>query len=188
MFRSKDDATLVTEALGGSERAWHTLVRRYEKRLYNHAWRLSGNPDDAFDITQDVFMSVYRNLSTYTGRGAFASWLFRITTFRTTDHLRKRRASVVSLDSERSPAAAAPASEPTLALDHTRDNRDLLKMMTALPFEQRQVIELKFFQGFTFDEISRQLGVSTNTAKTRAYAALRKMKPAAMPGDAHQCL
>ena len=65
---------------------------------------------------------------------------------------------------------------PDINLDNTQSNRDITRLMIRLPLEQRQVVELKFFQSFTFDEISGQLGISSNTAKTRLYAALAKMR------------
>ncbi len=73
IFGKAPDEQLVKKALAGSERAWFGLVKRYEKRLYNYSLRMTGSPDDAMDILQDVLMSVYRNLSTYRGDGAFAA-------------------------------------------------------------------------------------------------------------------
>ncbi|MBD3649445.1 MAG: sigma-70 family RNA polymerase sigma factor, partial [Pseudomonadales bacterium] len=91
MLAGGNDYQLVDKALGGSERAWLTLIRRYEKRIYNHALRMTGNPDDAMDILQDVMMSAYRNLKSYRQEGSFAAWLFRIASFRSMDYLRRRR-------------------------------------------------------------------------------------------------
>ncbi len=62
-----------------------------------------------------------------------------------------------------------------------------MHLLARLSLEQRQVIELKFFQGFTFEETAAQLGISTNTSKTRAYAALRKLKPGAVSQGLRQC-
>ena len=63
-FGKTTDEQLIHKALAGSERAWFALVKRYEKRLYNYSLRMTGSPDDAMDVLQDVFMSVYRNLAT----------------------------------------------------------------------------------------------------------------------------
>ena len=91
MFGRKTDEELIAAALDGSESAWQSLVRRYEKRLYNHALRMVGNQDDALDLLQDVLMSIYRNLRNFRGDAPFVNWAFRITTFRCTDHLRKKK-------------------------------------------------------------------------------------------------
>ena len=170
MFGRNTDEQLVRSALDGSERAWSSIVKRYEKRLYNYSLRMVGNPDDAMDIMQDVFLSVYRNLAQFRGDGVFAAWLFRIASFRSTDYLRKRMRQFDSTD------------ETDFADEHAVDtssldtNEGVMKLMQALPTEQRHVVELKFFQHFTFEEIAGQLGISSNTAKSRVYAALKKMR------------
>ncbi len=174
MFAPKSDDQLIERALSGSERAWLSLVKRYEKRLYNYSLRMCGNRDDAMDILQDVLLSVYRNLNSYRGDGTFVAWLFRIASFRCIDHFRKKKFHTPIEDLEI--ADETEKNMPDINLTSAQSNRDIAMLMTRLPLEQRQVIELKFFQSFTFDEISGQLGISSNTAKTRLYAALGKMR------------
>lgn len=182
MFGTASDEVLIRRALKGSERAWLQLVRRHEERVYNHALRMSGNPDDAMDIMQEVFVSVYRNLSSFRGDSRFTTWLFRIAAFRCTDFFRRQRLRgdvLESTDIEDADAA------PDIALEALRDNRELTAMMQRLSGEQRLVVELKYFQHFTFEEIGEQLGISPNTAKTRLYTALQKMgrgQPVALAG------
>jgi len=167
----KTDKELITSALDGSERAWMRLVQRYEKRLYNYALRMVGNQDDAMDLMQDVLMSVYRNLATFRGDAPFGAWVFRIAAFRCTDHFRKRRFQQEEYEDQ-----ADIGSDPLLSIESVRHNGDIVKLLHRLPPDQRQVVELKFFQNFTFEEIGGQLGISTNTAKTRLYAALKKLR------------
>lgn len=174
MFSRKTDQQLIQRAIAGNERAWLNLVKRYEKRLYNYALRMSGNQDDAMDIMQDVLMSVYRNLKNYRGDGEFPAWLFRIASFRCIDYFRRRQFHMSSEDMEL--LDEARDNQPELNLTNAQSNRDMTRLMSRLPLEQRQVVELKYFQNFTFEEIGGQLGISSNTAKTRLYAALGKMK------------
>ncbi|MFT4714447.1 MAG: RNA polymerase sigma-70 factor (ECF subfamily) [Candidatus Azotimanducaceae bacterium] len=176
MFAPKTDEQLIAKALAGSEKAWIAIVKRYEKRLYNYALRMSGSPDDALDILQNVFLSVYRNLDSYRGEGAFVTWLFRIASFRATDFFRKKNFKVGSIEDEDEILDEMNLHQPEQALDSIQDNNGIAKIMAKLSTEQRHVVELKFFQNFTFDEISRQLGISPNTAKTRLYAALKHMR------------
>lgn len=166
------DEALVRRALAGSDGAWTKLVGRYERRVYNYALRMIGHPDDALDLMQEVFVGVLRNLPGYRGDGAFAAWLFRIAAYRCTDHLRSRRIAV-SLDEMGWDGADGGAVDTALPTDA---NQLIAKAMAALPTEQRHVVELKFFQEFTFDDIAGQLGISPNTAKTRLYGALRKLR------------
>jgi RNA polymerase sigma-70 factor (ECF subfamily) len=175
MFAPKTDEELIGRALEGSERAWLTLVKRHEKRLYNYALRMSGNPDDAMDILQDVLLSVYRNLGSFRGDAKFSTWLFRIVSFRCTDYFRRRTVEEPCADYN---AIADPddGALPDICLGNARDNQDVARLMLTLSLNQRHIVELKFFQHFTFDEIAGQLGISPNTAKTRLYAAIEKMR------------
>jgi len=116
-------------------------------------------------------MSVYRNLSSYRGDGVFSAWLFRIASFRCTDYYRKRARQFDSTDQ-----TDDFADENSLDGSELDVSQGLEKLIQELPTEQRHVIELKFFQNFTFDEIAGQLGISSNTAKSRVYAALKKMR------------
>lgn len=173
MLAPGNDQQLVQRALGGSERSWLALIRRYEKRIYNHALRITGNPDDAMDILQDVMMSAYRNLQSYRGEGSFAAWLFRIASFRSMDYLRRRRVTAHDAVDE---LPDQSSHSPDSLLGKAEDNEGIMKLMALLTMEQRQVVELKFFQHFTFDEIGGQLGISSNTAKSRLYSALSRMR------------
>jgi RNA polymerase sigma-70 factor (ECF subfamily) len=173
MLGEAPDDKLVSRALAGSTSAWNRLIKRYERRVYNYALRMVGNPDDAQDMMQEVFMGVHRNLPGYRGDGVFAAWLFRIAAFRCTDFLRRRRfhSSFDEADGDR-----ISPNEPQLEAMATHANEQISRALLELPVEQRHVVELKFFQHFTFEDIAHQLGISPNTAKTRLYAALKKLK------------
>ena len=173
MLRDVSDETLVKRALAGSDRAWTALVRRYDRRVYNYAFRMSGNAEDARDLAQEVFLGVFRNLGGFRGDGVFAAWLFRIAAFRCTDYLRRRRPTG-EFDETTAPPSDDPGPQDVAAMNRT--NQRILAALEALPAAQRHVVELKFFQQFTFEDIGMQLGISPNTAKTRLYGALKKLK------------
>lgn len=173
MLGSATDEKLVARALAGSNNAWHSLIKRYEQRVYNYALRMIGHPDDAFDLMQEVFMGVHRNLPGYRVDGAFPAWLFRIASYRCTDYLRRRRFHT-SFDEHDSPVRSTADPQEDAMVTHT--NEQIARVMRELPAVQRHVVELKFFQNFTFEDIAQQLGISPNTAKTRLYTALRKLK------------
>ena len=172
MTGDASDEALVRRALAGSDGAWTRLVGRYQQRVYNYALRMVGHPDDALDLMQEVFVGVLRNLPGYRGDGAFAAWLFRIAAYRCTDHLRRRR-PVEPLDESGWDGADGEAAEAVPWIDA---RAPITRALAVLPAEQRHVVELKFFQEFTFDDIAGQLGISPNTAKTRLYGALRKLR------------
>ena len=167
------DERLVKRAIDGSQAAWHGLIRRYDRRLYNYAYRIVGNPDDATDMLQEILVAVHRNLATWRGDGSFPAWLFRIAAYRCTDYLRRRRHFD---DIDAHPELETSQSGPEQFAELASINQKLVAAMAQLPTDQRIVIELKFFQQFTFDDIAQQLSISANTAKTRLYTGLRKLR------------
>lgn len=172
LFESTDER-LVARALAGSDTAWRALVARYQQRIYNYALRLVGNPDDAADLLQEVLVALHRNLPTWRQDGSFPAWLFRIANYRCTDFLRRRRPrdDVAMLDD-----LASEAEGPERVTQIAGANARIVRALAGLPLDQRLVVEMKFFQQLTFEEIADSLGISPNTAKTRLYAALRKLR------------
>jgi len=170
------DEQLIRKALHGNEKAWVKLVRRYEKRIYNYSLRMTGATDEAMDLVQEVFLSVYRNLPNYRGDGVFQAWLFRIASNRCTDFLRRRNnnplANLNSTDTETFHSTQSAEEDVT----RSQANKNIIKMLSVLSTEQRQVVELKVFQNMTFDEIEGFTGLSASTAKTRFYSALKNLK------------
>lgn len=169
----KSDEQLIQKALCGNSRAWMSLIKRYEKQLYNYALRMTGSSDDALDLMQEIFLSVFRNLSSYQGTGSFRGWMFKIAHYRCIEFYRRKKPNQ-GLDDV--PEAVCSLDGPEDLTHTTQSNNQLAKAMQSLPLSQKAVVELKFFGQFTFDEIAQQLGISTNTAKSRLYSALTKLK------------
>ncbi len=169
---NETDQKLIIKALNGSQKAWSKLVRRYEDEVYNHALRMTSSEADAFDLMQEIFLAVFRNLPGFRGDAKFRTWLYRIASNRAIDFLRKKKHPISAEEVE----AISGNDFPENTLHNSEQNKIIYAMMKQLPVEQRILVELKFFQQFTFEEMSRQLGISTNTAKTRLYSGLNKLK------------
>tara|TARA_Y100000588_G_C13946884_1_gene792511 strand:- start:434 stop:862 length:429 start_codon:yes stop_codon:yes gene_type:complete len=131
------------------------------------------HPDDAMDLMQEVFISVYKSLPSFRGDCSFNTWLYQIVHRRSVEYYRRRKHHQ-SLDGL--PEEACERSEIEANQQQSQQHNELKSMMNNLPWEQRLVVELKFFQHCTFEEIAEQLGISTNTAKSRLYSALGKLK------------
>jgi len=181
MFLTQSDTTLVQKALKGRAEAWDKLIRRYEKTVYNFALRMTSNREDAMDLMQEVFLSVYRNLGSYGQKASFSSWLFAIASRRAVDFYRRKKPSE-SLEDETT-LETDPGSNPFGEALRNQKNDKWMQLLNQLSHDQRIVVELKFFQDQTFEEMSQALGVSTNTLKSRLYAALKRIK--SMPEVAH---
>lgn len=172
MFEATE-AKLIKKAIAGKSNAWFALVNRYESSLYNYSVRMTGNRDDGLDLMQEIFISVYKNLPTYRGEGSFKGWIFKIAHYRCVEFYRRKKV-MHSLDDE--PECVDEGIGPRESLAVNQANQQLVTAMQMLPFEQKSVVELKFFGQFTFEEIAAQLSISSNTAKSRLYAALATMK------------
>lgn len=175
----QSDQTLIEAARSGSAAAWETLVRRHESRIYNFCRRFSATSDDAVDLMQEVFLGVYRNLDKFRGESQFSTWLFRIAHNKAIDLARRRHSeppsdSVVELSDDLQVTDQAIGPEESLGA--SQQNRRIQLLLAQLPAEQRLTLELKFYQELTFDDISVIENISPNTAKTRYYAALKKLK------------
>ncbi len=178
-----EDEALIAAALKGSAYAWEKLVKRYESKIYNHGLRLTGNSSDAMDLMQEVFLGVYRNLHRFRGDAKFTSWIFRIAHNKAVDMNRRKRLMMAPAkyseddagdEFERFPGKSD--LEPENKLGEKQQNVRVLKMLSELSRDQRSIVELKVFQSMTFDEIAELQDISANTAKTRFYSALKKLK------------
>jgi len=178
-----EDEALIMAALKGSVFAWEKLVKRYESKIYNHGLRLTGNPSDAMDLMQEVFLGVYRNLHRFRGDAKFSSWIFRIAHNKAVDMNRRKKLMTSSPkffaddgDDEFEKFPGKKELEPENRLGNQEQNVHVLKMLSELSSDQRSIVELKVFQSLTFDEIAELQDISANTVKTRFYSALKKMK------------
>lgn len=174
MFKRSDDV-LISQALAGKKSAWVTLVKRYEKGIYNYALRMVNNHADALDLMQDIFVALFRNLHTFRAESPFKGWLFKIAHYRCIEYYRKKK-PMQSLDDVPEQIDEQSGDCPEQLLFSQQQSSALIKIMQKLPIKQKLVVELKFFQQCTFDDIAHQLGISTNTAKSQLYSALDKLK------------
>jgi len=162
---------LIKKAIQGHAGAWENLVKKNEKAVYNLALRMTGNRDDAMDLTQDVFFDVYRKLSSFRQESSFSTWIRKIAYGKSIDFLRRQKESTqIQEDS------VISETDPHRDLIKSDQNRVVLDFLQQLTTEQRLIVELKFFQGQTFDEISQTMNLSANTVKSRFYAAIRNRR------------
>ncbi len=176
MFGLDNDEDLIGKALQGAPRAWDRLVRRYEKPVYNMAYRMTGNRQDALDLMQEAFLAVYRHLPSYRSEGAFGGWLLRIVSNRGVDFIRRNRQNPLRGAAEVDEEQVCGNSRVDADAEQSQLQKTLWQQMQRLSPEQRQMVELKFFQHLTFEEIAERIGIPENTAKTRLYTALRVLR------------
>ncbi len=169
------DERLVRRALENNKQAWLQLVQRYEGLVFNYALRMSGSRDDAMDLMQDVFLSLFRNLAGWRGESSFKNWLMKIAHHRCIEHFRRRREFADEHDFEQQ-ESELDWHNPEAVYQGQQRTQKLVAAMQELPLEQRIVVELKFFQHLKLQEMSQQLDVPLNTVKSRLYKAVERLQ------------
>lgn len=167
-----DDAELVRRCLGGDTTAWEEVVRTHTRRVYNLCYRFTANREEAQDLTQEVFLRVFRTLKSYDARqGALGVWLHRMARNLLIDHYRATRheRKGVSLEEEierlEQKESAAPAPDRTVALGELSDT--VQNALARLSPELREAIILRDLQGLEYREIAQVLDVPEGTVKSR---------------------
>lgn len=179
------DELLVERARRGDVDAFEQLIGLHEKRVYNYAYRLTGNHEDAKDMAQEAFVRVYTSLPDFRGDSSFATWLFRIVYNASLDELRKRnRQKVVSLnepvvagdDEPISRELAGDEVGPEEALERVEIQRAVQESIATLDEEYRAVIVMRDIQGFSYNEIADKLEINLGTVKSRLNRARNALK------------
>ena len=156
---------------------WEEVVRNHSARVYRLAYRLTGNQHDAEDLTQEVFVRVFRSLSSYTP-GTFEGWLHRITTNLFLDLVRRRariRFDALPDDAERLPSRDRG---PAQLYDDTHFEADVQAALDALPPDFRAAVVLCDLEGLTYEEIAAVLGIKIGTVRSRIHRGRSQLRAA----------
>jgi RNA polymerase sigma-70 factor, ECF subfamily len=176
-------------AQGWTAPSWEQVVREHSARVYRLAYRLSGNAQDAEDLTQDTFIRVFRSLASYQP-GTFEGWLHRITTNLFLDMVRRRqriRFDALPDDTEKL-AGSAPSPEQVYVDTHL--DPQIQAALDALQPEFRAAVVLCDIEGLTYEEIAATLGIKLGTVRSRIHRgrvqlreALAHLDPNRQPAD-----
>lgn len=169
-----DDVTLVRQCLSGNERAFESLLDRYQGRIFNAVLRMVQDWDDARDLTQTVFAKAYENLSRYDPDYKFFSWIYRIAMNESLNFVERRGRHARVTDGQ-------PMSDPVSDVDVHREavtNRDLREALNDLKPEYRSAVILKHILGCSYREMSFILDLPEKTVKSRLYTARELLRRA----------
>ena len=169
-----NDEQLVEAFRQGDPEGFRVLVRRYQEAMYRFAYRMAGNPMDADDLTQEIFLRVYRHLGKFRGEASFRTWLYRVARSRIANF--RRRAALDRLLLKKTPARgpeAEPGEDPLVRKEETARLRE---MIASLPDRQRLTLVLKFYQGLKYRQIAEVMECSVGTAKANLFHAVRALR------------
>ncbi len=157
---------------------WEEIVRQHSARVYRLAYRLTGNSHDAEDLTQEVFVRVFRSLPSYTP-GTFEGWLHRITTNLFLDMARRRqRIRFEGLGDDTAQRLRGGEPTPAQAFDERHLDGDIQAALKALAPEYRAAVVLCDIEGLSYEEIADTLGVKLGTVRSRIHRGRAQLRTA----------
>jgi RNA polymerase sigma-70 factor, ECF subfamily len=178
------EAALIQRCVAGEEVACAELVAGHERMVYSLALHLLGDRDEALDLSQEVFLRVFRTIGSFRGQSALRTWIYRIVINQARNRQRfwrrRRRSDQVSLDQH-----VAEHGDLTQPGDGTSPHRALARKELAsrlwsalndLPFDQRTVIVLREIDGLSYEDIAFSLGVAVGTVKSRLTRARQELR------------
>jgi RNA polymerase sigma-70 factor, ECF subfamily len=169
-----EDMALVERCRSGDLAAFEELYRAHAGKLFSVACRMVGNPADAEDLLQEIFLSAHRKLDGFRGDSALGTWLYRLATNHCLDHLRSRAARMNqltdALDDEPGQAAGRNLAEQTVT------KMDLERALARLPEGCRAAFVLHDVQGLEHREVAEVLGVAEGTSKSQVHKARQRLR------------
>jgi RNA polymerase sigma-70 factor (ECF subfamily) len=174
-----EDVALIRRMCDADETALGALYDRWMRPLYSLVFHLLKDADEAEDVVEETFWQAWRKASSYEpSRGAVSTWLLTIGRRRALDRLRakSRRREESMTHTKELADVASPASDPSQALESSERRSHVLAALQDLPDEQREVLELGYFQGLSQTEIADMTGQPLGTVKTRMRLAMQKLK------------
>jgi RNA polymerase sigma-70 factor, ECF subfamily len=177
------EASLVARCAEGDETACAELVTEHQRMVFQLAYHLLGDRDEALDVSQDVFLRVFRTLSQFRGQSQLRTWIYRIVVNQARNRQRwwrrRQRARQVSLD-EHVALHGDPAGTEQVAPDRLLAQKELARRLwqalEALPFEQKTVVVLREVDGLSYDDIAFSLNVTLGTVKSRLRRARQALR------------
>lgn len=163
----------------GRAEAFDELIRLTHRDVYGLALRLTGNPEDAADVTQETYIRLLKSIKSFRGEAKFSTWLYRVTSSVAITSLRKRgrRRAEVPLEGEAwQEWPAPPGGEPAEELDRHLLADRLEAALQRLGEPYRMVVVLRDVYGLSLEEVGQQLGVTPGAAKVRLFRARQKLK------------
>jgi len=173
MTRAADEASLIGQIAGGDETALRALFARHQARVFRFIQRLVRNEAVAEEITNEVFVEVWRNARNFEGASSATTWILSIAHHRAVSSLRKRREE--TWDEDAAAALLDPGDDPEVAAQKADRSAILRRCLDALSPEHKGIIDLVYYHELSIGEASEVLHIPENTVKTRMFYARKRL-------------
>jgi len=161
---------VIQRCLQGDELAWESIVQQYRRKVFNVAYKFVGRHEEAEDLTQDIFIKIFKSLGTFDRRANFQTWLISVSRNLCIDHYRSVRQERQAIDHQIDPNELSPvAHEPGPIAAIEQQDRVLLlrEALAALPESLRKAVLMRDIQELTYQEIADKLHLPEGTVKSR---------------------
>lgn len=170
------DFDLVKDFIAGSEIAFNKIVQKYQSKIYWHARRLLGNHMDADEVTQEVLIVLYNKLHTFNFQSSLFTWIFRIVSTRSLNHLRKSKVKkIFFFEDDDDEKKFKNDVDIVRDLENKEKLEKLDKVLNKLAIKQKEVFILRNFEGLSYDEIAKITGRSVGGLKANYFHAIKKV-------------
>jgi len=178
-LKAQKDIELVEKAKKGNQQAYGELLERYRDAIYFMLLKMVNSPMDAEDLTIEAFGKAFKNIDQYTPNFAFSTWLFKIATNNCIDFIRKKRASHIPIDQTiDGEDSLAPSTliqsddpDPETYMINQQKIKHMRKVVSRLKPRYRQLVELRYFKEYSYDEIAVELDIPIGTVKAQLFRA-----------------
>jgi len=182
----REEAAFIAALRRRDERAFSRLVLAYQDRVYNTCYRLLGSPEEARDVAQEVFVTIFQKIHQFRGDAKLSTWVYRVATNHAKNRLKylARRHDREQRSLEDMPVQpadgrlSASVARPDQALDAVRLEALVQRTLSELDADQRTVVVLRDVEGLTYEEISEATGEALGTIKSRLHRGRRRLKAA----------
>lgn len=176
-FKAEVDRGMVERVRAGDETAFTFLVSKYRRSVYFVILKMVKNPNDAQDLSQETFTKAYANIHKFDDRFAFSTWLFRIATNTCIDFFRKRKIAIQSISNVIDTEEGSVYMEihdpnspvPDITLSIKERNEMISKAIGQLPPKFQEIVRLRFFSEYSYEEIAAQLQIPLGTVKAQLH-------------------
>lgn len=173
---ARNERTLVQRIQAGDRRAFEELLDTYEARVYRLALRFTGNVSDAEDVTQEIFLGIYRGLANFRGDSRLNTWIYRVAMNHCLEFRRKRRLETLPYDEELTLISSDWREDPVQSANKQELSERVEAALNSLSPQHRDVIVLHELQGLTYQEVASALDVPVGTVKSRLSNAFRRLR------------
>lgn len=168
----KDDIHYVRKVLTGDKQAYVHIINTYKNPLYATILRMTKNPQSAQDLLQEAFIKVYEQLEKFDQKGSFKNWLYRVAINHCLDQFRKKRVLLEQVEDTH----LINDTTPEVIFLKKEKNREIERLISYLPEEERLILLLRYANELSYEEISETLGISLANVRNKLHRAKKKLR------------